>query len=110
MAEAAQGAAEATNEIGENAEDASKEVKDVGKEAKKSESALKKAGQTGSASFKALGTAVKATGIGLIVAAVAKLVGKLTENKTIAESLEVAFAALTAYSIRRTILRQETRG
>ena len=94
VAKAAEGAAEATNDIAENAEDASKEVKDVGKEAKKSGSALSKAGKTGAQSFKALGTAVKATGIGLIVAAVAKLVGKLTENKKIAESLEVAFAAL----------------
>ena len=60
-------------EIGDSAEAASKEVKDVGKEAKKSESALKKAGQTGAQGFKILGTAVKATGIGLIVAAVEKL-------------------------------------
>ena len=94
VAEAAQGAAEATSEIGDSAEAASKEVKDVGKEAKKSESALKKAGQTGAQGFKILGTAVKATGIGLIVAAVAKLLEKLTENKKIAESLEVVFAAL----------------
>jgi len=94
VAKAAEGAAEATNDIAENAEDASKEVKDVGKEAKKSESALKKAGQTGARSFKLLGAAIKATGIGLLVAAVAKLVAKLTENKAIAESLEVAFAGL----------------
>jgi hypothetical protein len=94
VAEAAQGAAEATSEIGDSAEAASKEVKDVGKESKKSESALKKAGKTGAQGFKILGTAVKATGIGLIVAAVAKLLEKLTENKAIAESLEVAFAAL----------------
>ena len=78
--DAAKRAAEATDDIGEAAKDAGKD--------------LKKAGTTGAQSFKALGTAVKATGIGLIVAAVAKLVGKLTENKKIAESLEVAFAAL----------------
>ena len=78
--DAAKRAAEATDDIGEAAKDAGKD--------------LKKAGTTGAQSFKALGTAIKATGIGLIVAAVAKLVGKLTENKKIAESLEVAFAAL----------------
>ena len=78
--DAAKRAAEATDDIGEAAKDAGKD--------------LKKAGTTGAKSFKALGTAVKATGIGLIVAAVAKLLEKLTENKAIAESLEVAFAAL----------------
>jgi hypothetical protein len=94
VAEAAQGAADATGEITDEAKKASKEVEEVSKDAKKSESALKKAGQTGAQSFKLLGTAIKATGIGLIVAGIAKLIEKLTENKKIAEALEVAFAGL----------------
>ena len=94
VAEAAQGAADATGEISDEAKKASKEVEEVSKDAKKSESALKKAGKTGAQSFKLLGTAIKATGIGLIVAGIAKLIEKLTENKKIAEALEVAFAGL----------------
>jgi len=94
VAEAAQEAADATGEISDEAKKASKEVEEVSKDAKKSESALKKAGRTGAQSFKLLGTAIKATGIGLIVAGIAKLIEKLTENKKIAEALEVAFAGL----------------
>jgi len=80
--------------VADAADDAAKATEEIGKNAKTAGTGLKKAGTLGAQGFKALGTAIKATGIGLLVAAVAKLVGKLTENKKIAESLEVAFAAL----------------
>jgi hypothetical protein len=80
VAEAANDAAEATEEIGTAGADAGKK--------------LKTAGQTGSSAFKGLGAAIKATGIGLLVALLAKLVVAFTENKKVADALGVATAAL----------------
>jgi hypothetical protein len=80
VADAANDAAEATESIGTAGADAG------GK--------LKKAGQTGTSAFKGLGAAIKATGIGLLVALLAKLVVAFTENKKVADALGVATAAL----------------
>jgi chemotaxis protein histidine kinase CheA len=80
VAEAANDAAEATESIGTAGADAG--------------SKLKKAGQTGTSAFKGLGAAIKATGIGLLVALLAKLVVAFTENKKVADALGVATAAL----------------
>ena len=82
VADAANDAAEATENIGTAGADAG------GK--------LKKAGKTGATAFKGLGAAIKATGIGLLVALLAKLVIAFTENKKIADALGVATAALGA--------------
>jgi len=80
VADAANDAAEATESIGTAGADAG--------------SKLKKAGQTGTSAFKGLGAAIKATGIGLLVALLAKLVVAFTENKKVADALGVATAAL----------------
>ena len=82
VADAANDAAEATESIGTAGADAG--------------SKLKKAGQTGTSAFKGLGAAIKATGIGLLVALLAKLVVAFTENKKVADALGVATAALGA--------------
>jgi len=80
VADAANNAAEATESIGTAGADAG--------------SKLKKAGNTGATAFKGLGAAIKATGIGLLVALLAKLVVAFTENKKVADALGVATAAL----------------
>jgi len=80
VADAANDAAEATESIGTAGADAGKK--------------LKKAGNTGTSAFKGLGAAIKATGIGLLVALLAKLVVAFTENKKVADALGVATAAL----------------
>jgi len=80
VADAANDAAEATESIGTAGADAGKK--------------LKTAGQTGTSAFKGLGAAIKATGIGLLVALLAKLVVAFTENKKVADALGVATAAL----------------
>ena len=82
VADAANDAAEATESIGTAGADAG--------------SKLKKAGNTGATAFKGLGAAIKATGIGLLVALLAKLVVAFTENKKVADALGVATAALGA--------------
>ena len=45
-------------------------------------------GSAGKTAFNAVGTAIKASGIGLLVGILAKLVAKFAENKTIAEGFE----------------------
>lgn len=96
VGKSANDAAEEVEDLAEATEDAAKNTEDLGKESKKAGSDMKKAGKTGAAGFKLVGTAIKATGIGLLVGLVAKLVQKFTENKAVAEALEVAFAGIGA--------------
>lgn len=80
--------------VADAADDAAKATEEIGKNAKDAGTGLKKAGTLGAQGFKALGTAIKATGIGLLVGIVVKLTQKMTENKKIAEALEVVFNGL----------------
>jgi hypothetical protein len=80
--------------VADAADDAAKATEEIGKNAKSAGTGLKKAGTLGAQGFKALGTAIKATGIGLLVGIVVKLTQKMTENKKIAEALEVVFNGL----------------
>jgi len=80
--------------VADAADDAAKATDEIGKNAKTAGTGLKKAGTLGAQGFKALGTAIKATGIGLLVGIVVKLTQKMTENKKIAEALEVVFNGL----------------
>ena len=57
---------------------------------------LKAAGKLGATGFKALGTAIAATGIGALVAILAGLAAKMAENKKIAEAFEVVVSAVGA--------------
>lgn len=82
------------DDVAQSAEDAAEATSDIGKNAKSAGTGLKKAGTLGAQGFKALGTAIKATGIGLLVGIVVKLTQKMTENKKIAEALEVVFNGL----------------
>ena len=82
------------DEVAQSAEDAAEATSEIGKNAKSAGTGLKKAGTLGAQGFKALGTAIKATGIGLLVGIVVKLTQKMTENKKIAEALEVVFNGL----------------
>jgi chemotaxis protein histidine kinase CheA len=80
--------------VADAADDAAKATEEIGKNAKTAGTGLKRAGTLGAQGFKALGTAIKATGIGLLVGIVVKLTQKMTENKKIAEALEVVFNGL----------------
>jgi hypothetical protein len=82
------------DDVAQSAEDAAEATSEIGKNAKSAGTGLKKAGTLGAQGFKALGTAIKATGIGLLVGIVVKLTQKMTENKKIAEALEVVFNGL----------------
>ena len=73
--------------IDEDADDAAEATEDIGTAGADAGKKLKKAGQTGTSAFKGLGAAIKATGIGLLVALLAKLVVAFTENKKVADAL-----------------------
>jgi len=57
---------------------------------------LKAAGKLGATGFKALGTAIAATGIGALIGLIAGLTAKMAENKKIAEAFEVVVSAVGA--------------
>ena len=59
-------------------------------------SGLKAAGKLGATGFKALGTAIAATGIGALIGLIAGLTAKMAENKKIAEAFEVVVSAVGA--------------
>jgi hypothetical protein len=69
--------------------DTQKQTGEIGK-------GLQDTGRLGKIGFNAIGTAIKATGIGLLVGVVAKLIEKFTENKKVAEALEVVFNGIGA--------------
>jgi chromosome segregation ATPase len=69
--------------------DTQKQTGEIGK-------GLQDTGRLGKVGFNAIGTAIKATGIGLLVGLVAKLIEKFTENKKVAEALEVVFNGIGA--------------
>jgi len=77
-------------------EEVDNKIEETARGTKKVEGGLKATGKTGSIGFRAIGTAIKATGIGLLVGIVAKLIEKFTENKKVAEALEVVFAGIGA--------------
>ena len=82
--------------VAKSAEDAAQATEDIGDGAKKSGSGLSKMGKLGKTAFKGIGTAIKATGIGLLVGLIAQLVMKFAENKKVADTLQVALAGLGA--------------
>jgi hypothetical protein len=69
-------------------------TENVGKAATTSKSDFSKMGSAGKTAFNAVGTAIKASGIGLLVGILAKLVAKFAENKTIAEGFATVAAGL----------------
>jgi uncharacterized phage infection (PIP) family protein YhgE len=89
-------------------EDLQKEVAKLGKETKKTKDNLEEAGKggglmskglskigsVGKTAFKGIGTAIKASGIGLLVGVVAKLVEQFTKTDTGAKILQGSMAVL----------------
>ena len=82
--------------VADAADDAAKATEEIGENAKSTGPGLRKAGLLGATGFKALGLAIKATGVGLLVGLVVQLTQKMTENKKVADALKVAMAALGA--------------
>jgi hypothetical protein len=73
-----------------------KKLSDTEKQTGKIGKGLQDTGRLGKIGFNAIGTAIKATGIGLLVGLVAKLIEKFTENKKVAEALELVFNGIGA--------------
>lgn len=84
------------DEIVSGLEGVGNKIEETAQSTKKVEAGLKATGKAGSIGFNAIGGAIKATGIGLLVGIVAKLIEKFTENKKVAEALEVVFAGIGA--------------
>lgn len=83
VADAANDAAEATEEIGDNA--------------KKSGGLLKKAGKAGADAFKLVGAAITATGLlGLLNKVLTPIIEAFLENKKVADTLRLAMAGIGA--------------
>ena len=77
------------SQVDQKLDDSAKKTSKVGK-------GLRAAGRLGASGFKALGTAIAATGIGALVAILAGLAAKMAENKKIAEAFEVVVSAVGA--------------
>ena len=77
------------SEVDQKLDDSAKKTSKVGK-------GLRAAGRLGASGFKALGTAIAATGIGALVGILAGLAAKMAENKKIAEAFEVVVSAVGA--------------
>ena len=71
-------------------------IEETAKQTSKVGKGLKSAAQLGATGFKALGTAIAATGIGLLIGLIAGLTAKMAENKKIAEAFEVVVSAVGA--------------
>ena len=80
--------------VADAANDAAEATENIGTAGSAAGSLLKKAGRAGTTAFKNLGLAIKATGIGLLVSLLAKLVIAFTENKKVADALGLATATL----------------
>lgn len=77
------------SDVDQKLDDSAKKTSKVGK-------GLRAAGRLGASGFKALGTAIAATGIGALVAILAGLAAKMSQNKKIAEAFEVVVSAVGA--------------
>ena len=80
-----------TDEVKDVGDTADKEIDKVGSSAKKSSKGV----GTMSTAFKGLGTAMKAAGIGLIIAAVAALGSVLSENQVVVDKVKTAWEAVS---------------
>jgi len=95
VGKSANDAAEEVEGLAEATDNAAKGTKDLGENSKKAGSDMKTAGKTGATGFKLVGTALQATGLFTLVTKVlAPIIQAFTDNKKVAEALEVAFAAL----------------
>jgi hypothetical protein len=86
--------AEGFKEAGDAAGDAQKEIAATGGGGGKLSKGLKAIGRAGKSAFKGIGTAIKASGIGLLVAIVAKLIEQFTKTDTGAKILQGSLAVL----------------
>ena len=82
------------NDVKDQLDDIGDKAGDVGKKGGKGFALLGKATKLGEKGFKKLKTAMKATGIGAVVAVVAGLVAKLLELKPVTDAVEKAMAFL----------------
>ena len=81
-------------DAGDAAESAKKDIAATGGGGSKLSKGLKAIGRAGKTAFKGIGTAIKASGIGLLVAVVAKLVEQFTKTDTGAKILQGTMAVL----------------
>lgn len=84
------------DEIVSGLSEVDKKLDDSAKQTSKLGQGLRAAGRLGATGFKALGTAIAATGIGALIGLIAGLTAKMSENKKIAEAFEVVVSAIGA--------------
>ena len=94
LAKATEDVAKGFEDAGKEAGKAEKEMKKAGAGSEKTATGLGRIGKLGKAAFKGIGTAIKASGIGLLVAVVAKLVEQFTKTDTGAKILQGSMAVL----------------
>ena len=83
--------------VADAADEAAEATEEIGKNAKKSGGLLKKAGQIGADGFKLVGTAIAATGLlGLVTKVLMPIIDAFLENKKVADTLKVAMAGIGA--------------
>ncbi len=80
--------------LGKEAKKTGKELEEAGGGGGKMSKGLSKIGSIGKAAFKGIGTAIKASGIGLLVGVVAKLVEQFTKTDAGAKILQGSMAVL----------------
>ena len=80
--------------LGKEAKKTGKELEDAGDGGGKMSKGLSKIGSIGKSAFKGIGTAIKASGIGLLVGVVAKLVEQFTKTDAGAKILQGSMAVL----------------
>lgn len=84
------------DEIVSGLEGVDQKIEQTSKKTSKIGKGLRAAGKLGATGFKALGAAIAATGIGLLIGLIAGLTAKMAENKKIAEAFEVVVSAVGA--------------
>ena len=94
LAKATEDVAKGFEDAGKEASKAEKDMKKAGAGSEKTATGLGRIGKLGKAAFKGIGTAIKASGIGLLVAVVAKLVEQFTKTDTGAKILQGSMAVL----------------
>jgi len=83
--------------VADAADEAAEATEEIGKNAKKSGGLLKKAGQIGADGFKLVGTAIAATGLlGLVTKVLMPIIDAFLENKKVADTLRIAMAGIGA--------------
>ena len=96
LGKSAEKSGDKVKDLNDDLDDTGKKSKKVGKEGGKGFGALSKGLKLGATGFKALGTAIAATGVGLLVILIGGLVAKMMKMKVVMDVVEKASAGIGA--------------